>query len=665
MTKFFSQFRKFFILAVLSSFFSFAAFGQKGVLTSDLDESFSRFDLAQIDIKTIINQIENRQEIKISTAEKDLKLTLSPRDLRAPDYRAEVTTSGDSINLEKGHVTTFKGKIADEPNSQVRISINGEDIEGFFTIERKKYFIEPASRYSINANEDDFVIYRSGDFVDCDGINCESEFEKNVEKGIDFFDIEEFQSPQNLKILKIATEADFELVNSSGGATQANNKILSLLNMIEGTYESDLNLTFSVVFQHAWITTTPYNNATPTTLLEAFKAHWQLNYPPTEIPRDLAYYFTGKANRAGTGLSKFNELCNPNNAYSLSGDINNAEANAVLMAHEIGHNVGATHADAAQSCANTIMNQFVSNITPLTFCSFTQNQVATNITARGGCLEEQSSGATRFDFDGDSRADISIFRPSNGVWYINQTSAGLDVFQFGQNGDMPVSADFDGDGIADAAVYRQGAWYSLNSSDGAFNATSFGFATDIPTPADYDGDGRSELAVFRPSNGTWYSLRSSDGSYSAVQFGAVGDIPVPGDFDGDGKADLTVFRPSNGVWYRLNSATGTFFAAQFGLNGDIPLKGDFDGDGKADLAVWRPSNGGWYSLSSATGSFIAIGFGFSTDIPVAADYDGDGKTDISVFRPSDGFWHLLSSGSNNAYSAVPFGNGDDIPVPSF
>ncbi|MBK9214435.1 MAG: PD40 domain-containing protein [Chloracidobacterium sp.] len=133
------------------------------------------------------------------------------------------------------------------------------------------------------------------------------------------------------------------------------------------------------------------------------------------------------------------------------------------------------------------------------------------------------------DFDGDGRSDLSVFRPSDGIWYV--VESGTNTFraqQFGANGDRVVPGDYDGDGRTDIAVYRptDRNWYISRSSDSAVSITTWGLATDRPVPGDYDGDGRTDIAVYR--DGTWYAIQSSNGQSQNHQFGLATDIPIAG-----------------------------------------------------------------------------------------------------------------------------------------
>lgn len=280
-------------------------------------------------------------------------------------------------------------------------------------------------------------------------------------------------------------------------------------------------------------------------------------------------------------------------------------------------------------------------------------------------VEKVVQAKSSADFDGDFKTDLSVFRPSNGTWFIqNSSNSALRAQAFGSTGDIPTPEDFDGDFKTDIGVFRPsvGIWYYLRSSNNTFGAQAFGSSGDIPAAGDYDGDAKADFTVFRPSTGSWYRLNSSNNLFVATNFGLSTDIPSAGDFDGDGKTDICVFRSSNGFWYRLNSSDNAFSAVNFGTNNDTPLVGDFDGDGRADQAVFRNSTGIWYILRSTSG-FLAANWGLNGDIPVVGDYDNDARDDIAVFRPSDGFWYL--SRSTSGFLAANWGLNGDLPAPTY
>ena len=285
---------------------------------------------------------------------------------------------------------------------------------------------------------------------------------------------------------------------------------------------------------------------------------------------------------------------------------------------------------------------------------------------RGMFEHPLSTPLSRADFDGDGRTDLSIFRPSDGTWWLNRSVAGVKAQAWGTNGDVPVPGDYDADGKTDLAVWRPNdpngsTFYVFNSATSTFSFRRWGLNADIPVVGDFDGDSRADFTVWRPSDRNWYVLGNT-GGVTVSFFGLSTDVPLAFDLEGDGRTNLAVYRPSEGKWYVANH-TGipaqNFVSVGFGVATDMPVPGDFDGDNKDDFAVFRPSEGNWYILQSQTLSTVVRNWGLNGDVPVVGDYDGDGRDDIGVYR--GGTWFL--SQSTSGIGIRNFGLATDTPIP--
>jgi hypothetical protein len=260
------------------------------------------------------------------------------------------------------------------------------------------------------------------------------------------------------------------------------------------------------------------------------------------------------------------------------------------------------------------------------------------------------------------------------------------AIQWGEQGDIPLPNDFDGDGRTDLAVWRpsDGTWNILYASDAGYTtwqSVQLGQPGDIPVSKDFDGNFRIDLAVWRPSNGTWYIRYASDAGYEtaqSLQWGQPGDIPVPDYFWaphgsppmgelGPFGADVAVWRPSDGTWYVRDHDSDASIAIQWGTAGDIPLTADFNLDFTADPVMWRPSDGTWHIHPSGNFWGQPFQWGQPGDIPVISDFDGEGWPDLTVWRPSDGTWHIRYSSFGEYPStseSFQWGQFGDIPVPN-
>jgi Papain family cysteine protease len=202
---------------------------------------------------------------------------------------------------------------------------------------------------------------------------------------------------------------------------------------------------------------------------------------------------------------------------------------------------------------------------------------------------------------------------------------------YGNPGDVPLTGDWNGDGIDTPGVFRDGVFYLRNTNDsGAADMTfSYGNRGDIPVVGDWNGDGVDTVGVAR--GGTWYLRNSNTGGVADMTFtyGNKGDIPVVGDWNGDRVDTIGVVRGA--TWYLRNSNTHGVADVTFvyGDPGDSRVVGDWNGDGIETPGVVRGNV--WYLRNSNTGGVADITSAFDDPIyvPLAGRYQV-----ATVDRPS-------------------------------
>jgi hypothetical protein len=191
-----------------------------------------------------------------------------------------------------------------------------------------------------------------------------------------------------------------------------------------------------------------------------------------------------------------------------------------------------------------------------------------------------------------------------------------------------------------AASFDQGIW-TIEQPEGAPLRLALGAPGDLPVAADWDGDGQMEPGVYRPSANRWFIDRSLSGKPDlvfSVPGMRSGDIPVAGVWEGP-SAGPGYYRPDGFAWHLFRSATSTaedFPVIHLGARSAIPLVGDWDGDGRATPGFYNPESGGILLKNALAEDAPPIGYGMPPGLPVVVNWTGSGVDTVNTIH--NGKW---------------------------
>lgn len=296
----------------------------------------------------------------------------------------------------------YKGVVKGVTGSWVRLSVNDGEITGTIRTPEEIYTIEPKRnlvKAMTKSSKKEMVMYRMsevGTGLPPEYCGLQHEHEEHLTahaeaEGAEVFDemVKEMRAmsaeltimeSNGVKELRVGVAADYEYFAIHGA--DSTSKIQSLYNQIDGIYREELgialNLTKITVFNDE---ADPYTDTTDSYVLLVEAGNYFSDSADFN-DNGLNQMISGKDFDGSTvGLAYVGTVCYSNKKYRVSLVQNYesfASAQLIVSAHEMGHNLGATH--DSESDGVQIMWPTASSSIELTFSERSKGEITPNLT---------------------------------------------------------------------------------------------------------------------------------------------------------------------------------------------------------------------------------------------------------------------------------------------
>ena len=622
----------------------------------EIDKALSSYQplhLTPSEIESQVRQLEEPLELVLNGEAFRFRMEL--RDLRSSRYRTEATGPDGRYPLPPEPVTTFKAIAVGQEHIQGRFTITPETFEGVVFTPGDWTFIEPLRHYDRGAPASSLVVYRQSNIKPGQGWRCG--VSHRLQEGREQMGVRAAADTTTLYTVEVATEADYEYVQYWDGPSAANREIRSILNQVEGVYETELKLKLEVVYQHAWTQRNdPYTATDGSDLLDQFRDYWNDNFYAEGY--DLAHLWTDrdmltKVDEDGEefdigGTAWLGSVCRLYRGGSASYGLSKRYTQTykfTVAAHEIGHNFNAVHPDEEEppvaSCDGTIMQSKPTYYDRLTFCQFSRNEIRDHVSTYNSCLEATTETITlnppsnlRATAIGPHRVRLT-WRSTNeaneyGFGLQRKTSGGGWEFQHYLF--HPRQEFIDGSVLPETTYsYRM---YAYNTREDNIESSAWSRTVTVTTPPVSTGGGDT------PDLTRWVipTMANSPGRHGAYYRTKV----ILANFDSDLELTLRLYGPNGLVAQRNRSIEanhywtwGNFLSSIFDYEGAGAVEFSGNVPFTVSAEVYTTSSQGRYTTVVHNGPAPLTPYLSRAWSVGVVTVDGSTRTNAGVFNNSD------------------------------
>ena len=327
---------------------------------------------AGIDVRILS---ERREELQSCTGvhlegfalspEREVALELSRFSIVLPNAIEVINEDEMAFGVPAADIALFKGHVVGEAESWAYLAVTDERSYGIVHIRSgEEYLLVPVPQRIANGDAANHLVYeRHSAFAGAPPGEpfCHVKSEHSPAP-INLPELPEGALPQ--RILWLAIDSDWEYRNLFTSVNEAISYTIALLGAIHVIYERDLNVNLYLSYLRIWDTPNdPWTAGNTDLALNELIAWWE--FTMTGVCRDVAHFCSGKP--LGGGLAWQNQMCTVL-AYGVSGEMTGNQPlppplsgpsnwDLIVVAHEVGHNLGADHTHCYDPPVDTCAGQ--------------------------------------------------------------------------------------------------------------------------------------------------------------------------------------------------------------------------------------------------------------------------------------------------------------------